>query len=346
MYIDEIIGQLHPGFIVRTNLDNSRDFHYNIIQSIYGNTLVLSNYKQSSDLLGQDIVIKANTPSAEYVLFANILDTNNSSPPTIKVSLSKCIKQDEKRRYERYLIKFGSNIKVGSDKIGVFSLVSNISFTGAYVEIPLDFPVHSPIKLDLISEGNEKISTFNALINRKILLDDNFGYGLIFSNNNETAINKLSTILQSADKFKFELYEQWQRNSVFQKHHNELEVRALIVDDIKLTRISIKNIFNNIGILNTLEASNGSDAIKKIEAFHPDIVTLDISMPVLNGIETVKHISGSFPLDKIIIISAFIDNESMTILKKLGITKFVLKPFSETQIVEEIKKIFPEVIQC
>ncbi|MGE5329853.1 MAG: response regulator [Deltaproteobacteria bacterium] len=346
MYIDEIIKQLHAGFIVKTSLCNTESYHYNIIQSIYGNTLALSNSYDSTNLIGQHLIIKTNTPSAEYILEAVILDVSNSVPQTIKVEILSCTKQNENRRFERYLIKLGANIKPSNDKIGAFSIINNISFTGVYLVTPLDISIKSPIKLDFLTGGNEDICTINGLVTRKIFLNDSFGYGIIFYDNNANTIDKLNAILHNANNFKFELYEKWQKGTTLQSQQNNSGITALIADDIKLTRSSLKNIFESVGIINIVEASNGSEVIERIESFQPDILTLDLSLPVINGVETIKHISGSFPLDRVIIISALIDNESMRILRELGVTKFVTKPFSEKQIIEEINKIIPGVLQC
>jgi len=346
MYIDEIVKQLHPGFIVRTGFNTTKDYHYNIIHSIYGNTVILSNFKNSSDLVGQDIIIKVNTSFAEYLLSANILDISDSNPQTIKAKIQDCTKQNEHRHSERYLIKLGSNIKVGNDKIGLFSIIYNINSTGAFVETPLDIPVGTAIKLDLLPGGDEDVSIINALISRRNSINDSFSYGLVFANNSTPTMNKLNTILHNAEKFKFQLYDEWQKNTVTNNSPKSSGIKALIVDDIKFTRSYLKNIFENCGILNITEASNGSEAIEKIESYSPDIVTLDISMPVIDGIETVKHISGSFPLDNVIIISALIDNDTKNLLSKFGITRFITKPFTENQIINELKNIFPEVIQC
>lgn len=346
MYIDEMIKQLYPGFIVRTSLPSPEDYHYNIIHSIYGSTLILSNYK-NSNLVGQELIIKANTSSAEYILTASILDISDSEPQTIKVKITNCAKHDEKRRYERYLTTFGSNIKVQNDKIGIFSIIQNISSSGAYVKTSLDIPMRSQIKLDLLPVVGEAISTINASILRKIYRSENYCYGLVFSNNSEITINKIDSIIANAEKVKFKLYEEWQKNSnLLQNVQEESGIKVLIADDIKFTRTCLRTIFENCGISNIVEAANGSDAIEKIKTFNPDIITLDISMPGIDGIETVKHISDSFPLDRIIIVSSLIGNDSMNILTNLGVTKFIPKPFNERQIIEEINKIFPEVVKC
>jgi len=346
MYIDEIVKQLHPGFIVRTGFDLTKDYHYNIIHSIYGDTVILSNFKQSSDLVGQDIIIKVNTSFAEYLLSAKILDISDSTPQTIKAKIQNCTKQNENRRSERYLVKLGSNIKVENDKIGLFSIIYNINYTGAFVETPLDISVGTAIKLDLLPGSDEDISIINAKVSRRSPINDSFSYGLVFANNSISNMNKLNTILHNAEKFKFQLYDEWQKNTVKNNSSKSSGIKALIVDDIKFTRSYIKNIFQNCGILDISEASNGSDAIEKIESYRPDIVTLDICMPGIDGIETVKNISGSFPLDNVIIISALIDNDSRSLLNKFGITKFITKPFTENQIINELKNIFPEVIKC
>lgn len=346
MNIDEITARLLPGFIVQTCFKNTNSFNYNIILSIYRETFVLTSSKYSNNLIGQKIIIKSNIPPAEYVFTAEILDISDTDPQTVKVRINDCTKYNEQRRYERFLSRLGSNIKAKHDKIGVFSLIYNISFTGACVESPLDIPVNELIKLDILPKTHEDVLSASALICRKSLYNDKFIYGLTFENNSPAAIERIQNIIESGSNFKLQLYEQWQKNNSTLDKHCFSGIKILIADDIKLARNHIKSVLDDYGFNNIEEASNGSEVIEKIQTFGPDIITMDISMPGIDGIETIRHLSDSFPLDRIVIISSDLDDSSRNVLVELGITKFLGKPFNDEQLIAEISNIFPEVKQC
>lgn len=80
--------------------------------------------------------------------------------------------------------------------------------------------------------------------------------------------------------------------------------KVLIVDDAIFMRNVIKNILLNHGFDVVGEASNGLEAVQKYEELKPDIVTMDITMPIMSGIEALQYILANDPDAKIVMITA------------------------------------------
>ena len=86
------------------------------------------------------------------------------------------------------------------------------------------------------------------------------------------------------------------------KHKNI--IRVLLVDDSELVRDMIRSILeSDPGIVVVGEASNGMEAVVKVASLKPDIVTMDIEMPAMNGIEALEAIMASYAVP-VLIISA------------------------------------------
>ncbi len=114
---------------------------------------------------------------------------------------------------------------------------------------------------------------------------------------------------------------------------------VLIVDDALFMRRTIKGILISHNIEVSGEASNGSEAIQKYKELNPDLVTMDITMPGMGGVEAVKEIINYDPNAKIIMCSAM-GQESMVIdAIKAGAKTFVVKPFNNQRLIKEIKSI-------
>ncbi|UNK22385.1 acid-sensing system DNA-binding response regulator EvgA [Yersinia intermedia] len=79
---------------------------------------------------------------------------------------------------------------------------------------------------------------------------------------------------------------------------------AIIVDDHPLARIAIRNLLENEGITVSLEAADGAEALKLIESTQPDIVILDVDIPIFSGIEVVEKLRKKLYSGIIIVVSA------------------------------------------
>jgi two-component system response regulator YesN len=115
--------------------------------------------------------------------------------------------------------------------------------------------------------------------------------------------------------------------------------KLLVVDDEAIEREALKFIVknSNLEISEVMEASNGQEALAIAEKFNPDIVTLDILMPGLSGIETGQILKERNPELKIIFVTAYDSFEYAHEAIKIGVEDFIVKPGSDEQIVEILR---------
>ena len=114
--------------------------------------------------------------------------------------------------------------------------------------------------------------------------------------------------------------------------------RVLIVDDIPFIRSVIRDILVEGGYKVIGEASDGIQALAHYKALKPDIVLLDINMPVLDGIEALKRIKKINSEAIVIMCSSLGDQENIVSSISLGAKDFVVKPFRKERILSAIKK--------
>lgn len=111
--------------------------------------------------------------------------------------------------------------------------------------------------------------------------------------------------------------------------------RVLIVDDSAFMRHVLKSILKRNGFQVIGEAENGAIGIRKFKELQPDIVTMDINMPEVDGIEALKEIRRIDSNSKVIMVSAIIGQESYELqCVMLGAKSFIIKPFNEDQVVK------------
>ncbi|WHH61665.1 response regulator [Petroclostridium sp. X23] len=115
--------------------------------------------------------------------------------------------------------------------------------------------------------------------------------------------------------------------------------RVLIVDDAAFMRMALKTILEKNGFEVIAEAENGESGVRKYIECQPDIVTMDITMPGMDGIEALKSIKAYDAKAKIIIVSA-VGKESMIKQAVMsGANYFIVKPFKEDHVVEILHKM-------
>ena len=102
---------------------------------------------------------------------------------------------------------------------------------------------------------------------------------------------------------------------------------VLIADDSELIRLNIKKIVEQIGHTVVAEAENGVDAIDKFKQFAPSVVTLDIIMPKMNGLQALQKLMEINPDVKVLIVTAIAHEPIIKKTIKMGALSFVIKPF-------------------
>ena len=112
---------------------------------------------------------------------------------------------------------------------------------------------------------------------------------------------------------------------------------VLIVDDSRTSRRLLKDILERAGYTVVAEAINGKEGVAYYVKFKPDIVTMDITMPEMDGIEALRQIKRESPDAKVIMITAAGQKEKMVEAVKLGAAEFIAKPFIEETVLEALK---------
>ena len=115
--------------------------------------------------------------------------------------------------------------------------------------------------------------------------------------------------------------------------------KILIVDDAAFMRMMIKNILTKNGYEVVAEAANGVEAVELYKSHQPDLVTMDITMPEMDGIEAVKQIKAVNPAAKVIMCSAMGQQSMVMDAIKAGANDFIVKPFQADRVLEAVKKI-------
>ncbi|MCM0650472.1 response regulator [Clostridium swellfunianum] len=115
--------------------------------------------------------------------------------------------------------------------------------------------------------------------------------------------------------------------------------RVLIVDDAAFMRMMIKDILEKNGFQVIGEANNGLKAVEIYKKEKPDVVTMDITMPDMDGIEAVKAIKAFDPAAKIIMCSAMGQQTMVMDAIRAGAKDFIVKPFQPDRVLEAIRKV-------
>jgi two-component system chemotaxis response regulator CheY len=115
--------------------------------------------------------------------------------------------------------------------------------------------------------------------------------------------------------------------------------KFLIVDDAAFMRNMLKDILVKEGHEVIGEAGSGDEAVLKYEQLRPDIVTMDIVMPGMDGLEAVRGIMKTDPNAKIIMCSALGQQQMVIDALQAGAKEYIVKPFQPLIIVETLKKV-------
>lgn len=114
--------------------------------------------------------------------------------------------------------------------------------------------------------------------------------------------------------------------------------RVLIVDDAIFMRMKLKDILEKGGFEVVAEAQNGLEAIDKYKSEMPDIVTLDITMPEMDGITALKKIKSIDPGAKVIMCSAMGQQSMVMDAIQAGASDFIVKPFETERVLQSLNK--------
>ena len=118
------------------------------------------------------------------------------------------------------------------------------------------------------------------------------------------------------------------------------KIKVLIVDDAAFMRKAILSMLESdaqIEVVGT--AANGKEGLEQIAKLQPDVVTLDIDMPVMDGITSIRHIMIKSPVPVVVLSSLFSDGAITFDALRLGVVDFIPKPSGEEKAIGEIALI-------
>jgi two-component system, chemotaxis family, chemotaxis protein CheY len=118
-------------------------------------------------------------------------------------------------------------------------------------------------------------------------------------------------------------------------------VKVLIVDDSIIIRGAIENWLGDLDLEIVGRASNGKEAVELAGSLRPDIITMDITMPEMDGLTAIEHVLDIHPEARIIVVSALAGRETALTAIKKGAVSFLVKPFTK----DELHEVFEEVME-
>lgn len=118
-----------------------------------------------------------------------------------------------------------------------------------------------------------------------------------------------------------------------------LEKKILIIDDLPFMRKVIREILEGTRLFRIEEASNGLEGLHRYREVKPDLVLLDIVMPVLDGISTLERLIKMDPKARVVMCSALGQEELIVRAIRLGAKDFVVKPFHPHRLVTAVHRL-------
>jgi two-component system chemotaxis response regulator CheY len=112
----------------------------------------------------------------------------------------------------------------------------------------------------------------------------------------------------------------------------------LLVDDEAHIRKYVSLILKQLGVAKVIEAGNGEEAIVSYQSLKPDLVLLDISMPLMNGLETLKKLKEIDPEAMIIMLTSMVNRQSIDEALALGAANYIRKDTPKEEIAQAIKE--------
>ncbi|HET6760892.1 MAG TPA: response regulator [Gemmatimonadaceae bacterium] len=114
---------------------------------------------------------------------------------------------------------------------------------------------------------------------------------------------------------------------------------VLVCDDAVFMRTMVSDILSQAGFTVVGEAENGKQAVEKYQQLRPDLVTMDIIMPEMGGIEAVKKITQMDPGARILMCSAMGQQSLVQEALQAGARDFVVKPFQPSRVLEAVQRV-------
>lgn len=121
-----------------------------------------------------------------------------------------------------------------------------------------------------------------------------------------------------------------------------MKPRVLIVDDSATARLFLRRHLP-LESIDLREATNGQEAISQFEEFSPDIMFLDLTMPIMDGFEALERIMGDHPEAKVIVLTSDVQQRTIERIRALGAYRFLKKPPRESEVHGALLSAVPQL---
>ena len=119
------------------------------------------------------------------------------------------------------------------------------------------------------------------------------------------------------------------------------KIRVLVVDDHTIVRDGICALLSLAGDIEVAgEAANGSEALKLVKELEPNVVLMDISMPIMDGLEATRRISREFPRTKVLVLTQYDEKEYVFPVIEAGASGFISKVAASSELASGIRSVF------
>jgi len=116
-------------------------------------------------------------------------------------------------------------------------------------------------------------------------------------------------------------------------------LRVLVVDDTAFMRMTLRNVLERNGYEVVGEAATGVEAVELYQSLKPDLVTMDITMPEMDGITAIREIMKMDPQARIIVCSALGQKNMVIEALTAGAKDYLVKPFQPERVLEALEKL-------
>lgn len=118
--------------------------------------------------------------------------------------------------------------------------------------------------------------------------------------------------------------------------------KIMVVDDSRIAQLQLQEILADTEYEVVACCQSGEEAIKKYDELKPDLVTMDIVMPGMDGLDTARLLLKDHPGARVLMVSSLAYDDTINEAKRIGAMGFVYKPFDHDQIIQSVQKAFED----
>src|SRR6266545_3651040 len=119
----------------------------------------------------------------------------------------------------------------------------------------------------------------------------------------------------------------------------KMPFRILLADDHQIVRQGFKALLEREGLPVVAEATNGREAVELAQALNPDVAVLDLSMPVLNGLEAAREILQACPRTRVVLLTMHTEEHQIAAALRIGIRGYLVKTQAAEDLVQAIRDV-------